>query len=580
MAVPYWDAQPSEIPEQAKRDIPTILNLPVRLSYYQFLLLSNNQRGIFMNVYQFTNNSIALACREIDKFLSSAGVERREALRINLSCEEVLLNYQEQLGKDASFQIKLAKLMSSIRVEIIVAGESCNILQKEGEEDEVIRGLLASIGLAPAWCYKNKKNHILFTAKKQPLSGTTKMILAFILAIFAGMGLNLLPGTIRGSINDYMLTPVTDTFLGLISAVAGPLIFLSVLGSICSMGNMETLGKIGSRTIKTILLYMTVIACFMIAISFLFYPVQWGSAGSTSFSQILDLIYDIIPSNLFEPFITGNTLQLIFIAIMVGISMVMLSSSVNAIFQLVEQLSSIVQMMMTGLSSLLPVLVFFLLTGMISNGNIRTMLGSWQMVSVILLMLISYYILNIFRIAIFKKISPALLFQKALPTFFIAFTTASSSAAFSTNIQDSQLKLGIHKKLTEFGTPLGQVLFMPGFIALLYGLSAGFAQSYGIPITVPWVISAFITCLLVSFAIPPIPGGAMLGFTIVFAQLGIPMEVMGIALAINVITDFPCTACNVSSWQLTMIDVADSLHMLDQEVLHRGEAMKGDINKR
>ena len=55
----------------------------------------------------------------------------------------------------------------------------------------------------------------------------------------------------------------------------------------------------------------------------------------------------------------------------------------------------------------------------------------------------------------------------------------------------------------------------------------------------------------------------------VFAQLGIPMEVMGIALAINAITDFPCTAGNVSIWQLTMIDVADSLNMLDKEALRR-----------
>ena len=60
-----------------------------------------------------------------------------------------------------------------------------------------------------------------------------------------------------------------------------------------------------------------------------------------------------------------------------------------------------------------------------------------------------------------------------------------------------------------------------------------------------------------------------MGFTVVFAQMGIPMEVMGIALAINAITDFPCTACNVSLWQLTMIDVADALHMLDKETLRK-----------
>ena len=60
----------------------------------------------------------------------------------------------------------------------------------------------------------------------------------------------------------------------------------------------------------------------------------------------------------------------------------------------------------------------------------------------------------------------------------------------------------------------------------------------------------------------------MLGFTIAFAQLGIPMEAMGIAIAISAIADFPAAAGNVSEWQLTLIDIADSLDMIDQKVLH------------
>ena len=90
-----------------------------------------------------------------------------------------------------------------------------------------------------------------------------------------------------------------------------------------------------------------------------------------------------------------------------------------------------------------------------------------------------------------------------------------------------------------------------------------------IAITPVWLILAYITVWLISFAVPPVAGGAIMGFTVVFAQLGIPMEVMGVALAINAITDFPATACNVSGWQLTMIDVADSLDMLDKETLHK-----------
>jgi L-cystine uptake protein TcyP (sodium:dicarboxylate symporter family) len=62
-----------------------------------------------------------------------------------------------------------------------------------------------------------------------------------------------------------------------------------------------------------------------------------------------------------------------------------------------------------------------------------------------------------------------------------------------------------------------------------------------------------------------------MGFTVVFTQLGIPMDMMGIALAVIAILDFPATACNVSGWQLTLIDVADSLNMLDQEALRKDD---------
>lgn len=522
-----------------------------------------------MEQLDFSNNNIDLACEKVGKFLTLSGVDRREVLRIKLTFEEVLLEYQAKFGIDATYKLKCTKRFSAIRVEIEVLGESFNPLERESDDGALINGFLAGIGLAPSYSYKNGKNYIVFIPKKKPMSVTVKMVVAMVLALVCGFILNLMPDAIRVGANDYVLTPVTNAFMGLISAVSGPLIFLSVLGSICSMGNMETLGKIGSKTIKIILLYMMVIAIFMTALACLFCPVKWGGGGASDFSQILDLIYDIIPSNLFEPFVTGNTLQLIFISVIVGLAMLVLASRVNSIFTIVEQLGSIVQTIMSGLSSMLPVLIFVLFARMISNGNFMAILNSWKIVFLTVLMSTAYYILNVLRIAVMKKVSPALLFKKAWPTLMICLTTASSAAAFSTNIRDTHEKLGVDKRLVDFGTPIGQVLFMPGFIAILFGMAVGFAETCNIEITLPWVITGCFTSLLVSFAVPPVPGGSMMGFSAVFAQLGIPMDVMGIALAVNAIIDFPCTACNVSGWQLTMIDVADSLDMLDKETLYK-----------
>lgn len=521
-----------------------------------------------MDKYSFSNTQIDIACRQVEKALVAYGVERREALRIKLTFEEILLEYQERFGEEASFRVRCSSRFSAIRVEVTVPGESFNPMDKSEEDTTVMWELLAGLGLAPAWSYRNGKNTIVLISKKKPLSGTVKMVGAIVLAVIAGILLNLLPDGLRTGVNDYFLIPATNAFIGLLSAISGPLVFLSVLGSICSMGNMETLGKIGSKAIKVILLYMTVIGAFMTGFGSLFYQIEKGSGSASSFSQILDLIYDIIPSNLFEPFVTGNALQLIFIAVIVGLAMLVLSSKVSGVFSLVEQLSSIVQTMMSGLSSMLPILIFFIFAGMISNGNLTIILSSWKIIVVIVLMIAGYYVLNLLRISLVKKISAALLFKKAWPTLLIALTTASSAAAFATNTRDANHKLGIDKKLVEFGIPIGQVLFKPGFFALLFGVAIGVAESCNIPITLPWLLMSFITVLLVNFAVPPIPGGAMMGFAIIFAQLGIPMEAMGIAIAINAIADFPATAGNVSGWQLTLIDVADSLNMIDRKVLY------------
>ena len=206
---------------------------------------------------------------------------------------------------------------------------------------------------------------------------------------------------------------------------------------------------------------------------------------------------------------------------------------------------------------------------MIYNGKMDTILESWKMFLLVFFMYIGYYFINLLRISLKERISPVLLFKKVWPTFAVAITTASSAASFPQNTKDSVSKLGINKSLVEFGIPLGQVLFMPGILILLSCMELSFAESCGITITVPWLAMALITNIILSYAVPPVSGCMLTALSIAFTSLGIPIEMIGVALAIDAIIDFPCTAIDVSSWQLTMIDVADSLDMLDQEILHK-----------
>lgn len=522
-----------------------------------------------METLHFSNSSIDLACEEVGNFLSKAGVDRREALRIKLTFEEVLLEYQDRFGVDATYRLKCINRLSAIRIEIEVSGEQFNPLEIENDDRALINGLLAGIGLAPSYIYKNGKNYIVFTPKKKPMSGTVKMLVAIALSVISGLLLTLLPDEARSNLSEHLLTPVTDLFFGAIAAVSGPFIFLSVLGSISSMGNTETLGKIGKKMIGAILGYMTVAGLALTLIATLFYKVTLGGVAGSDFTKVLELIYNIVPTNIFEPFINGNSLQIIFIAVIFGIAMLMLSSKISGVFSAVEQLSALVQTVMSVVLEALPFALFVIFTNMIVSGTIRDLLGSYKMILIIFLLVAVYLTAMVLWISLRMKISPVLLVRKALPTFLVALTTASSAAAFSTNIKDANKKFGIDKKLVDFGIPLGQVLFKMSEFAMFIPIVLTFAEKYGIPITPVWLILAYITVWLISFAVPPVAGGAIMGFTVVFTQLGLPLEVMVIAIALNSITDFPLTAMNVTGWQLTLIDVADSLGMLNKEVLHK-----------
>ena len=122
----------------------------------------DNRTGDIMEKLVLTNNDIALACDRVGTFLAKASVDRREALRIKLTVEETLLKYQEKFGEEAVFSLRCVKRFLSLKVELVVAGESYSPLDQEDEEDVVIRGLLAGIGLAPQWNYKKGRNYVGF----------------------------------------------------------------------------------------------------------------------------------------------------------------------------------------------------------------------------------------------------------------------------------------------------------------------------------------------------------------------------------------------------------------------------------
>lgn len=165
--------------------------------------------------------------------------------------EEILLKYQETIGTKGTFQFQCRKRINRLYASFSIPGERNDVVHTDGgEESANMKGILSGMGEIPTWQFKNGVNYLTFTLKKKKLSPAVSLLAAVILVLFCGMESSFLPEKTINFLSEEMITPVFDTFMGLLSAVAGPLIFLSVAGGIYNIGDIATLGKVGKRIIS------------------------------------------------------------------------------------------------------------------------------------------------------------------------------------------------------------------------------------------------------------------------------------------------------------------------------------------
>ena len=170
----------------------------------------------------------------------------------------------------------------------------------------------------------------------------------------------------------------------------------------------------------------------------------------------------MIPSNFLAPFVNGNPLQVIFIAATVGVTMLILGNKTTVVATMVEQSNYIVQLMMETISKFVPYFIFGSIFNMIICGNFSALLKAYKVLPLMILGQAVIMLFYLLWVSVRKKVSIQILLKKTFRTYLIALTTASSSAAFSSNIETCERKLGVDKRLVNFGVPLGQIIFMLG----------------------------------------------------------------------------------------------------------------------
>ncbi|MBP3854512.1 MAG: cation:dicarboxylase symporter family transporter [Ruminiclostridium sp.] len=524
--------------------------------------------SILCKEYELRTETIEKILTETQNYCSQLNIERRQSLRVTLTLEELLLGLMNHYGAEKAIAVGFGKYRGRQIIRLQYEGEPFDPIEQA--EDEWTGNIMASLGLSPVWTYRRKTNTVSITIADRRQKGTL-----FYIAVAAALGTVLgilghhFPEAVWSFIDTNILSPAMSAYMGLLNTFSGIMIAFTICSGILGFGDSVVLVKTGKGIIARFSLLMVFVSIFGMSFMQPFVKLNWSGedAGSSQAGALAEMIFGIVPKNLIEPFLSGNAIQIIVIALCIGTMLLIVGERARYVKTFVTEGTEVLQRLTSSVCSLIPIYVFMALAQLIGAKDGTVLLSLWKPLclafagqSVLMLILLLWTAAQI-------KCSPILLLKKVLPPFLVAFTTASSMSAFTLSMETSEKDIGLDSSFVKFCYPVCSVMFMPATAVCMSSVLCCFAESYEVGVSLTWMIAATITISLLAIATPPMPGACVLMYSILFAQLGIPSEAFLLAVAANLITDFYDTGYNVMGLLLEMPREGHRLGYLDRSVL-------------
>ena len=516
-----------------------------------------------------TNASIDAISDETDKQLRALHYSHKNITIVRLSLEETLLKWQQKFGTDAQVEITFGKRFGKPYLRLSLAGDPCDPYEKRDEESDWGRRILSELDIAPEYTYKDGKNQVRLSLRRPKLNPLIPIFIAVAAAFLCGWVLGFCPENVRSFIGGRILPPLNDTFFGVLGMMAQPMVFCSIILGICGIGDVALLGKLGKKVILSCCavplgsaVLCAVLFPFVFSLSF-----SKNGASAVDAGSLLQMIFDMIPHNLVTPFVEGNMFHIIIIAAAFGVALLILGKSDSIFIRMIVEIRDASQKIMEWITAGIPYVIFILVLKNFLSGTESGFAEIVKPLVIGVLVMLAYCVLYIVISAVRLKISPILLLRKIMPIFTVGITTASSGAAFGEIVTCCEKKLGISDSLCNFSIPLGMILCMGSCSIDLMVCTAFCASSFGVSMSFAAWICVMINAAVLAVASPPVAGGILACYAVIFTQVGIPTEALAFAMTIGVLIDFVATACNVSTLPAVLAVQAQKLDMLDREKL-------------
>ncbi len=385
------------------------------------------------------------------------------------------------------------------------------------------------------------------------------------------MGVGLVLGIAAGVLaqnTDLGITvfkPLGDIFIRLIRMIVVPLVFCTLVAGAAGIGDTAKLGRLATKTLLFYLFTTCVAVIIGLGLANIAQPgvglnlsLEGLKAKEIAAPALLDTLINLIPMNPMEAMAKGNMLQLIVFAIAFGFAVSALGEKGQPVHRFFE-ICGDAMVKLTGFVMLYaPIGVFGLIAYTVTRHGIDVLLPLFKVIAIMYLGCALLFILVYVPIIKFLVRIPVMRFLKGMAEpLLVGFTTCSSAAALPSNMAAAE-KLGAHRSVTSFSMPLGNTINMDG-TSLYMGICAIFvAQVYNIPLTFSDQITVVLMAIIAAVGTMGVPGAGLIMMSIVFVQVGIPLEGVALIAGVDRILDMARTPMNVLGDALVSMGVSRS----------------------
>ena len=515
--------------------------------------------------------------------LSLKKISKSTIIKTELLAEETIVLLIKHGVKGEKITVKISNFLGDVSIELKLRGEQFEPNLNTGDEldanEDAIRSiLLNAYGEKYKYSHRNNVNRVRIIVEKGERNALYLTLIAMILGIVCGLCLtNFVPTPVENVISTYFLRPIKTMFMSAIRIIIAPVIFFSLVSCISQFKSLTDLGRMAAK-VMGVYTFTTLVATVLgFGVATVLKPGEWGFAlnGASNVenfvvenktrASVLDTIVDIVPSNLLKPFVEANTLQIMFLAILIGIAVGMIGEYSAVLKEIFEACNSLFLTITTIISKAIPIASFCSVSLMITElggGSVKSVLAAGAVEIFTIVLMICIYGLLILLVA---HLNPIKFFSNIREGMLTSFTLASSSASIPINMRICRDKLGIEPKLYNFSIPLGATVNMDGMCIYMTSFAIFFARAYGIEISYSAMLSSVLVIVLLSLASPGVPGVAILNMGIVLSQFGVPIEAIGLILVINPIIDMADTVNNITGDLTATVLVAKSEKLIDVE---------------